>query len=63
MKTIKNAKLKGKRVILRTDFNVPLKNGRVGDDSRIKEAIPTIEYILNKGASVEIGRASCRERV
>jgi phosphoglycerate kinase len=54
MKTIKNANLKGKRVVLRTDFNVPIQNGKIVDDSRIKEAIPAIEYILDKGASIVI---------
>lgn len=54
MKSIKNTNLKGKRVLLRVDFNVPMNKTKILDDSRIKEAIPTIEYILEKGGSVVI---------
>jgi phosphoglycerate kinase len=44
--------LKGHRVLLRVDFNVPLQDGHIADDSRIKAALPSIEYILSHGASV-----------
>ena len=44
--------IKGKRVIVRTDFNVPLKNGRVLDDFRIKAALPPINSLINKGAKI-----------
>lgn len=44
--------LKNKRVIVRADFNVPVKNGKVEDNFRLKKALPTIEYLLNKGAKV-----------
>ncbi|HEY4255348.1 MAG TPA: phosphoglycerate kinase [Chlamydiales bacterium] len=44
--------LKGHRVLLRVDFNVPLQNGIIADDSRIKAALPSIEYILSHGASI-----------
>jgi len=54
MKNIKNANLKGKRAILRVDFNVPMEKAKILDDSRIKEALPTIEYLLEKGASIII---------
>jgi phosphoglycerate kinase len=55
MKTIKDLKnLKGKRVILRADFNVPMKNGTVLDDFRIKKTIPTISYLQKKGAKIII---------
>lgn len=55
MKSIKDLKnLSGKKVILRVDFNVPIKNGKVIDDFRIKKVIPTIEYLQKSGAKVII---------
>jgi 3-phosphoglycerate kinase len=55
MRSIKEIEnLEGKRVLLRVDFNVPLENGTILDDFRIKKAIPTIEYLLTKGAFVTI---------
>lgn len=46
VKTVKDVDLKGKRIIMRADFNVPLKGNRITDDTRIRAAMPTIEYIL-----------------
>jgi phosphoglycerate kinase len=50
--SIKDLDLKGQRVFIRVDFNVPLKNGTIGDDTRIKSSLPTIQYALEQGATV-----------
>ncbi len=51
-KTIEDIEVAGKRVLVRCDFNVPLKDGVITSDKRIVEAIPTIKYLLDKGAKV-----------
>ncbi len=51
-KTVKDIDVKGKRVLVRCDFNVPMKDGKITDDIRITSAIPTIKYLVENGAKV-----------
>jgi len=51
-KTVRDVDLKGKRVLMRADFNVPLDGTTITDDTRIRAALPTIQYILDHGASL-----------
>ena len=51
-KTIRDYDLNGKKVLIRVDFNVPMKDGVIGDDNRIRESLPTIQYAIDAGAKV-----------
>ncbi len=61
-KTLRDVDLKGKRVVMRVDFNVPIKEGVIKDDTRIKGALPSINYVLDNGGSLvlmsHLGRPS-----
>ncbi|HTC68862.1 MAG TPA: phosphoglycerate kinase, partial [Acidothermaceae bacterium] len=50
--SIRDLDLEGKRVFVRVDFNVPIKQGVIGDDTRIRSSLPTIRYALEHGATV-----------
>ncbi|MDO5360231.1 MAG: phosphoglycerate kinase [Jeotgalicoccus sp.] len=64
-KTLEDVELKGKKVLIRADFNVPMKNGKITDDTRIKAAVKTISYVLAKGGKVilfsHLGRIKTKE--
>ncbi len=51
-KTIKDVDISGKRLFIRVDFNVPIKDGKIEDDTRIRGALPTVEYAISKGAKI-----------
>jgi phosphoglycerate kinase len=54
LRTVKDLDLTGKRVFIRVDFNVPIKNGAITEDTRIRASLPTIRYALDQGAAAVI---------
>lgn len=50
--TVRDIEVQGKRVLVRVDFNVPMQDGHITDDRRIRESLPTIQYLLERGATV-----------
>ena len=51
-KSVRDVDVKGKRVFCRVDFNVPMKEGKITDETRIRAALPTIKYLVEQGAKV-----------
>ena len=51
-KTLRDVELKGRRVLMRVDFNVPIQNGVISDDTRVQAALPSLRYVLDKGGSL-----------
>ena len=64
-KVVTDLNVKGKKVLMRVDFNVPMKNGVITDDNRIREALPTINYVINNGGKAivfsHLGRIKTEE--
>lgn len=54
LRTLSGLPVQGKTVLLRADFNVPLKDGQVQDDTRLKESLPTLRYLMEQGAKIVV---------
>jgi phosphoglycerate kinase len=61
--SIRDLDIKGKRVFIRVDFNVPLKDGRIGDDTRLRGSLPTVQYALDAGATAVLASHLGRPQV
>ena len=66
-KIVSDLNVKGKKVLIRVDFNVPMKNGVITDDTRVRAALPTIEYVVNNGGKAivfsHLGRVKTAEDI